>query len=164
MGDSSEAASSSVESYDSETSIATPGLEFDSSRSRPRSFQSDGFPPTPRSSYNIPGTYRLPTELQTTPFEAITRAEIEERRREGAILVEELGDNERTPTRENFGGEGGQAALNLRGIPGGLARGRGNGRGNGNINPPHGPRGAGNGRGQNRGRGGRPTRIWNWNN
>ncbi|KAF7852605.1 hypothetical protein EAF04_010936 [Stromatinia cepivora] len=164
-GDSSEAPSS-VESFQTEKSIATPSLEVDSLRSI--SSGSSCLLLTPRSSYNAPSTYRLPVNFQNQ-VEDVNEGEIEELRRGGAVFVSELNDNERTPTRDNFaGGEGegreGGATITSQRVIAGPGRANGTGNSNSNMNPPHGPRGGGNGRGQNRGREGRPTRIWNWHN
>lgn len=108
----------------------------------------------------------MPTTYQT-PAEPIIQTEVEQLRRGGAVLVSELTESERTPTRDVYGRGGGEGRRHTEvSIPRVITdgAGRGNGTGNDNANPPNGPRGGGNGRGYNRGRGGRPTRIWNWHN
>ncbi|TGO18783.1 hypothetical protein BPAE_0364g00070 [Botrytis paeoniae] len=146
------------------TNFATPNLDIGSSRSR--SSESCGIIVTPRSEYNILGAHRLPTNSQI-PAEPISQTGVQQLRRGGAVLVSELTESERTPTRAVYGRGGGEEGRLTevsipRVITGGA--GRGNGSGNDNTNPPIGPRGGVNGRGYNRGRGGRPTRIWNWHN
>ncbi|ESZ96304.1 hypothetical protein SBOR_3359 [Sclerotinia borealis F-4128] len=161
-GNSSEA-TSSIESLPSEVSAATPSLGTSSLRSR--SSGSSALPLTPRSTYNTAGTYRLPAIIQAQ--EPMDEGEVAELRRGGAILVGEISDNDRTPTRDTFGGEGiGVTATPIARRANGGGVGGTNGVGTANINPPHGPRGGGNGRGQNpnRVRGGRPTRIWHARN
>ncbi|KAJ8069562.1 hypothetical protein OCU04_000003 [Sclerotinia nivalis] len=158
-------APSSVESFQTEKSITTPSLGVVSSRSI--SSGSSGLLLTPRSSYNTPSTYRLPVDFHNQ-VEEVNDGEVEELRHGGAVFVSELTDNERTPTRDNFGGGEGGEGEGREGTatitPQRVTAGSGRSNGAGNMNPPHGPRGGGNGRGQNRGRGGRPTRIWNWHN
>ncbi|KAF7959260.1 hypothetical protein EAE96_002774 [Botrytis aclada] len=147
------------------TKFATPNLNIGSARSR--SSESTGIIVTPQSEYGILGAHRLPNNSQM-PAEPIIQTKVEQLRRDGAVLVPDLTESERSPTRAIYGGGVGGGGGRRTGtsiprvITGGA--GRGNGTGNGNINPPNGPRGGGNGRGYNRGRGGRSTRIWKWHN
>ncbi|CAD6440525.1 ac971751-09b6-46d2-bee2-58b2d394ae5e [Sclerotinia trifoliorum] len=122
---------------------------------------------TPRSSYNTASTYRLSVDFWNQ-VEEVNEGEVEELCREGAIFVSELNDNDRTPTRDNFGGSEGNEGGGQEGaaaiIPQRVTAGSGRVNGASNMNPPHGPRRGGNVGGQNRGRGGRSARIWNWHN
>ncbi|THV48651.1 hypothetical protein BGAL_0235g00070 [Botrytis galanthina] len=147
-----------------ETNFATPNLDIGSSGSK--SSESRGIIVTPRSEYNIPRAHKMPTTYQI-PAEPISQIEVEQLRRGGAVLVSKLTESQRTPTRAVHGRGGGEGERRTEvSIPRVITdgAGRGNGTGNDNTNPPNGPRGGGNGRGYNRGRGGRPTRIWNWYN
>ncbi|TGO35684.1 hypothetical protein BHYA_0150g00010 [Botrytis hyacinthi] len=90
------------------TNFPTPNLGIGSSRSR--SSESCGIIVTPRSEYSIPGAHRSPTNRQI-PAEPISQAKVEQLRRGGAVLVSQLTESERIPTRavyEREGGEGGR--------------------------------------------------------
>ncbi|APA06392.1 predicted protein [Sclerotinia sclerotiorum 1980 UF-70] len=164
VGDSAEAAFPIVSSQ-TEKGITTPNLRVSSSRSM--SSESSCLLLTPRSNYNTASTYRLPVDFQNQ-VEEVNEGEVEDLRREGAVFVSELNDNDRTPTRDNFGGSRGNEGEGREGaaaiVPQRVTAGSDRVNGAGNINPPHGPRRGGNGGGQNRGRGGRPARVWNWHN
>ncbi|QSZ35320.1 hypothetical protein DSL72_008189 [Monilinia vaccinii-corymbosi] len=152
----------SVQSFRSESSSnETPSLGHGSEKSRASA--SPGLPSTPRSMYHQTddpaATYSLPAVPHVE--ETMERVELEDLRHGGAVVVAEMVDNDRTPTRDTFGGggeDGGDVGTptprrmirRLHGAYNGMA----------NVNPPLGPRVRGAGRG--RGWGGRPTRIRNW--
>ncbi|KAA8577349.1 hypothetical protein EYC84_007311 [Monilinia fructicola] len=160
VGESSED-TTSVQSFKSEASPETPSLRDCSVQSR--SPGSPALPLTPRCmynhAYNTPATYILPT-IPHAPG-TVEQVELEVLRPSGAVVVAGMVDNDRTPTRDNFGGGGGGAATATpRRIADGFARVNGTTI----MNAPSAPRSRGASRGQAHYRGGRPTRIWNWRN